>query len=153
MSEPWPAPEYTEIRLRPGYTDWSCSRCGSVITDFIVHNRHHKALDDIKNSLLALSQILVPELPPGIMLQPQPNIRVNFADPNPVKVEVSGGAGGEGGVASYGGEGGFGIQVGRGGKGRDPSIPECPICLAVGGGGHGGGCPNAGKPVSQWVSS
>lgn len=45
------------------------------------------------------------------------------------------------------------IQIGLGGRGYDRSIPECPVCWAFGGGGHGGYCPNGGgRPRSQWVS-
>jgi hypothetical protein len=36
-------------------------------------------------------------------------------------------------------------QVGLGGKGSDPAYPECQICRAYGGGGHGGFCPNGGR--------
>ena len=42
-------------------------------------------------------------------------------------------------------------QIGQGGTGTDKAIPECPVCHAYGGGGHGGMCPNAGKAISQWV--
>jgi hypothetical protein len=45
------------------------------------------------------------------------------------------------------------IFMGHGGDGWDSSIPECPCCYARGGGGHGGFCPNAGKPQGQWVSA
>lgn len=143
MSEPWQPPQYEEIRIRPGYTDMSCPRCGTVVTDIIAHNRHHKALDDLKDGILGLSQILVPDLPHGMMLTPQPAVKINFVPP---KAE-----GGEGGAGAVGIRGH--VTVGRGGKGNQPGFPECPICEAEGGGGHGGGCPNAGKPVSQWVSS
>ncbi len=44
------------------------------------------------------------------------------------------------------------VQIGGGGGGSDPDIPECPVCYARGGGGHGGFCPNAGKPPDQWTS-
>lgn len=43
-------------------------------------------------------------------------------------------------------------QVGLGGDGRNRSIPLCPVCWARGGGGHGGFCPNSGKPLAQWVN-
>jgi hypothetical protein len=42
-------------------------------------------------------------------------------------------------------------QVGLGGA-PDLTTPECPVCWAWGGGGHGGFCPNAGKPPAQWVN-
>jgi hypothetical protein len=46
---------------------------------------------------------------------------------------------------------GWGLpQIGQGGSGSDPAIPECPACFAQGGGGHGGFCPNAGKPPELW---
>ena len=44
-----------------------------------------------------------------------------------------------------------GLTVGPGGHGPDPSIPECPICHAHGGGGHGGGCPNHGMTPDVWL--
>jgi hypothetical protein len=59
---------------------------------------------------------------------------------------VAGGGGGAGSSFNRGG-----IVVGGGGIGTDPSIPECPICHAKGGGGHGGGCRNAGRPPAEWV--
>jgi hypothetical protein len=43
-------------------------------------------------------------------------------------------------------------QVGQGGTGSDPGIPECRVCGSYGGGGHGGFCPNMGKPPEQWVT-
>jgi len=43
-------------------------------------------------------------------------------------------------------------QLGRGGTGPDKFIPECPLCHAYGGGGHGGFCPNAGRPPENWVT-
>lgn len=42
-------------------------------------------------------------------------------------------------------------RVGLGGNGVDRSIPECPVCYARGGGGHGGGCPNSGNDKRFWV--
>jgi hypothetical protein len=42
-------------------------------------------------------------------------------------------------------------QIGQGGSGSMAEIPECPVCFAYGGGGHGGGCPNAGKDQADWV--
>lgn len=47
---------------------------------------------------------------------------------------------------------GFTPQIGGGGDGNNRQIPECPVCWARGGGGHGGLCPNAGKPLSRWVT-
>jgi hypothetical protein len=44
-------------------------------------------------------------------------------------------------------------RIGRGGGGSDESIPECPVCGAYGGGGHGGLCPNAGKSPEEWVTN
>lgn len=44
-----------------------------------------------------------------------------------------------------------GVSVGRGGYGTDPAIPMCPVCKAVGGGGHGGFCPNDGIDPKTWV--
>lgn len=43
-------------------------------------------------------------------------------------------------------------QIGLGGNGADRSYPECRVCYARGGGGHGGFCPNSGKKVSLWVT-
>ena len=40
--------------------------------------------------------------------------------------------------------------VGLGGSGYH-DMPECPVCYAHGGGGHGSGCPNAGKDPADWV--
>lgn len=42
--------------------------------------------------------------------------------------------------------------IGQGGGGPDQSAPECPVCYAYGGGGHGGYCPNASRPLDQWVT-
>lgn len=30
--------------------------------------------------------------------------------------------------------------IGQGGGGSDDTVPECPVCGAYGGGGHGGNC-------------
>jgi hypothetical protein len=43
-------------------------------------------------------------------------------------------------------------QIGRGGTGSLHGIPGCPVCFAEGGGGHGAGCPNAGKDPQDWVT-
>lgn len=43
-------------------------------------------------------------------------------------------------------------QLGLGGTGWDPAVPECPLCYAYGGGGHGGLCPNARRPPADWVT-
>lgn len=43
-------------------------------------------------------------------------------------------------------------QVGPGGTGSLTGIPECGVCYAQGGGGHGGGCPNAGRDPADWVT-
>ena len=43
-------------------------------------------------------------------------------------------------------------QIGQGGSGSMAEIPQCPVCFAYGGGGHGGGCPNAGKDPADWVT-
>jgi hypothetical protein len=43
-------------------------------------------------------------------------------------------------------------HIGLGGTGDHSAIPECPVCYAYGGGGHGGGCPNAGKDLADWVT-
>lgn len=42
-------------------------------------------------------------------------------------------------------------QIGRGGTGTDECIPECPVCHAFGGGGHGGMCPNADRSQAEWT--
>ena len=42
-------------------------------------------------------------------------------------------------------------EIGLGGNGLDPDIPECPLCYARGGGGHGGFCPNATRVPMNWV--
>jgi hypothetical protein len=44
------------------------------------------------------------------------------------------------------------ILIGRGGAGPDPDIPECPVCYARGGGGHGGFCPNRDLAPGYWVT-
>lgn len=44
-----------------------------------------------------------------------------------------------------------GVTIGRGGYGTNPEIPMCPVCKAVGGGGHGGSCPNDGTDPATWV--
>lgn len=41
--------------------------------------------------------------------------------------------------------GSTGLVIGRGETGTDPDGPECKVCYAIGGGGHGGFCPNAGN--------
>jgi len=43
-------------------------------------------------------------------------------------------------------------QIGRGGTGSLHGVPECLVCFAEGGGGHGSGCPNAGKDPEDWVT-
>lgn len=48
--------------------------------------------------------------------------------------------------------GGFHGQVGQGGGGSDETIPECPVCHAYGGGGHGGFCPNQGYDPARWTT-
>jgi hypothetical protein len=71
--------------------------------------------------------------------------------------DLGGGGGGEGGKGAIGGPGHPGREirpgewVGGGGSGSDHTIPPCPVCGAKGGGGHGGLCPNAGRPPSAWV--
>jgi hypothetical protein len=42
--------------------------------------------------------------------------------------------------------------IGPGGTGSLHGIPDCMICLAQGGGGHGQNCPNAGKDPADWVT-
>jgi hypothetical protein len=42
--------------------------------------------------------------------------------------------------------------IGQGSAGTDASVPECPVCLAVDGGAHGGGCPNTDKDPADWVN-
>lgn len=44
------------------------------------------------------------------------------------------------------------IIIGKGGTGPDPTVPECPICYASGGGGHGGFCPNAKLNEGSWLA-
>lgn len=146
MTEPWQPPEYLPIVVRPGYTDYECGRCGVLVMNLIKHNQHHYNLDQLKDSAVALSRVLVPSLPPGSILLP-----------SSISVKIVGGAGGEAGnlepdgTIAGGGQGQYG-SIGHGGSGNNPDIPECPICHAVGGGGHGGGCPNIGKSTDQWVS-
>jgi hypothetical protein len=43
-------------------------------------------------------------------------------------------------------------QIGPGGTGSLNGIPDCPVCFAQGGGGHGAGCPNVGKDPDSWVT-
>jgi hypothetical protein len=43
-------------------------------------------------------------------------------------------------------------QIGLGGNGADRGYPECRICYARGGGGHGGFCPNSGMVHGLWVT-
>jgi hypothetical protein len=43
-------------------------------------------------------------------------------------------------------------QIGLGATGDLPDYPECPVCYAHGGGGHGSQCPNAGKDPADWVT-
>jgi len=42
--------------------------------------------------------------------------------------------------------------IGQGATGNLDEYPECPLCLAHGGGGHGSNCPNAGKDPADWLS-
>lgn len=121
MTEPWQPPEYRPIYIRQGYTDNECDRCGAAVTDFIKHNRFHANLDTLNGGVIGLTQIIVPDLPHGMLLTPR--------IPVPIR-----------------------IRIGRGGGGSDSNIPECPLCHAYGGGGHGGGCPNSDRPVEQWTS-
>jgi hypothetical protein len=44
-------------------------------------------------------------------------------------------------------------KIGRGGTGSLHGVPECLVCFAEGGGGHGSGCPNAGKDPEDWVTA
>ena len=41
--------------------------------------------------------------------------------------------------------------VGRGADGN-LDVPECPLCYAQGGGGHGSNCPNAGLDPADWAT-
>jgi hypothetical protein len=43
-------------------------------------------------------------------------------------------------------------QVARGATGSMTEIGECQVCYAQGGGGHGSGCPNAGRDPADWVT-
>lgn len=146
MTEHWEPPEYIEVDIRPSYTDRICERCGAFVANFITHNQHHFNLDMLKDGLVALTRIIAPGAPSGSLLHP---------------VAVRGGEGGEAGqvapdgTIAGGGEGQPGYllgqaSIGRGGMGNDPCIPECPMCHAIGGGGHGGGCPNRGRLPYQW---
>jgi hypothetical protein len=173
VTVPWEPPVYVDINVRPGYVDYACSRCGVVVTDVIAHNRHHKSLDDLTDAIVAISHVLVPGLPEGYMLQPEPAVKINFVPDGEaedgkgyvigesVNLHVRrGGGGGQGASEVDGASGGSGasmfggnLRVGPGGAGKNSDIPMCPICQAYGGGGHGGGCPNDGKPTYQWIGS
>lgn len=72
MNEPWEPPVYREIHVRPSYTDYACSRCGSFVENIIEHNRHHHNLDKLLNAVLALQKILLPTIPPGVLLEELP---------------------------------------------------------------------------------
>lgn len=48
--------------------------------------------------------------------------------------------------------GSTGLVIGRGVTGTDPDGPECQVCYAIGGGAHGGFCPNAGLPPADWMT-
>lgn len=156
--QPWQPPDYTEIYIRQGYQDLLCGRCGAVVTDQIMHNRHHRGIDQVKDGLVALTAILVPGLPPATLLSAIGTAIDVGSMIQAVSRHDSGSyaKGGEGGSSS-GGQGGTGavgvsgrITPGRGGGGNNPMIPECPGCGAYGGGGHGGGCRNSDLPVSEW---
>ncbi|HEV2175264.1 MAG TPA: hypothetical protein VGR71_16945 [Nitrospira sp.] len=159
--EPWEPPIYQEVRFRAGYVDMQCQRCGAFVGDLIVHNRHHRALDQLRDGVVALTRILVPGLPEDTILSSLGNAEdIHWTGVFPPGL-IPGGAGPDSSVHISGGEGGLGaiggtfggITIGRGGGGNNPLIPECPVCGAYGGGGHGGGCPNSGRPIDQWVSS
>lgn len=64
--------------MRPGYVDYSCDRCGSVITDIIAHNRHHRALEQLRDGILAVTKIIVPDLPPGTLLEYRPDLPIKI---------------------------------------------------------------------------
>jgi len=42
--------------------------------------------------------------------------------------------------------------IGQGATGDHADIPECPLCRAHGGGGHGSNCLNTGKDPADWIS-
>ena len=76
MSEPWKPPVYREVWVRPGYTDYVCERCGGFVENIIEHNRHHNGIDKLLNAVLALTKIIVPECPPGQLLEYLPNFPI-----------------------------------------------------------------------------
>jgi hypothetical protein len=42
--------------------------------------------------------------------------------------------------------------IGPGAAGSLHDIPDCLVCYAQGGGGHGQNCPNAGTDPADWVT-
>lgn len=63
----WQPPEYREIRSLQGSVN-GCTRCGSIVFDVIAHNRHHRALDQLRNGLVSVTQLIVPGLPKNTLL-------------------------------------------------------------------------------------
>ena len=138
MSEPWQPPDYTPVQIRQGYTDYECGRCGVFFGSIPKHTQYHFNLDLLRQALLALTLIMAPDMPEGQFLIPATGVTIT----------AKGGDGGSGSAGVVDGS-----SVGRGGGGNDVRIPECPICFARGGGGHGGGCRNAGRPISEWTTA
>lgn len=86
MPGPWQPPTYEPIMLRPGYTDYQCDRCGCPVIDIIAHNRHHKALDEIRIGIIALTKVVVPAIPVGMLLEHIP-LDVEIATVNPKEMD------------------------------------------------------------------
>lgn len=78
MFEPWQPPVYEQAWIRPGYTDYVCPRCGSFVENIIQHNNHHRALDRLRDGILALTRIIVPGAPEGQLLEYLPDLPIQI---------------------------------------------------------------------------
>ena len=67
MSEFIP-PEYRRHDLKTVGTIYECLRCGSIILFREAHTKWHSDLSVVVGSLMALSRVLVPDMPDGQLL-------------------------------------------------------------------------------------
>jgi hypothetical protein len=130
----WEPPKYSIILAYEPETFSSCDRCGTAVFDTSKHTDYHRGVQQISEAAQALTHLVFPGVERGKFVR------------NVTSIIIPGGEGGEGAVIDTSGS----ITIGKGGSGSNPDIPRCPICEAYGGGGHGGNCPNSGRPVSQW---
>jgi hypothetical protein len=82
MTQPWQPPEYQDLHVRPGYTDYECQRCGSIVSNIITHNNFHYRLDKLLDAITALTRVVVPDLPDGMLLSTSIPVEVHHVDPD-----------------------------------------------------------------------